>query len=302
MKKISVIITTFNGSKTISKTLDSVINQEGKGIDFEIELIVIDDCSTDETYSILQEFNLILLQNKTNSGGPNKGRNLGLRFATGDFICIIDQDDFWKKNRIKSILPYLDKAPIITCGYEIINVSSNNSIIRLQRDNKEFIYFEKNETFKKRLTKSLDGQNTYLASILFSNKLKHILFEEHFGMVDFDWLLRLFHEQTSIEVCKVLYERHVDGSNLSLNERYRRFDFYYSLLTIESYENSYSKETRIATNKIFGSRARYYYLIGNMKKARYYFVRSQYNLKTLFYYLTTYIGSKIVKKYFNVFG
>jgi glycosyltransferase involved in cell wall biosynthesis len=302
MKKISVILTTYNGEKTIRRTIDSILGQEGIGVEFKIELIVIDDCSNDNTFSILEKYECILIRNDNNSGGPNKGRNKGLQLATGDYICIADQDDIWKKNKIKTMLPYLDSAPIITSGYEVIDVNRNKVTKRNKSTSSEYVFFEKNQTFIKRLTKSLLGQNTYLGSIIYSHKLKDILFEEHFGMVDFDWILRLFHQQTSIEVCQALYERIVDGSNLSLNSTYRKYDFFYSLMTLEQYEELYPSEVLYGYKKINGSRARYYYLIGNMKKARFYFLRSPLNFKTVFYYITSFAGSKLVKKHFNVFG
>ncbi len=304
MKKISVILTSYNGEKTIEKTIQSILGQEGNGVEFSIELIVIDDCSTDDTLSLLIKYekDCILLKNEKNSGGPNKGRNFGLMIATGDYICIADQDDLWKKDKIQSVLPYLDLAPIITSGYEVIDENTKKVITRMRASTSSYILYSQNETFLKKLTKSLDGQNAYMGSFIYSSKLKDIYFEENFGMVDFDWLLRLFHQQTSLEVCKVLYERTLNGANLSLNETYRKFDFYYSLLTLENYETSYPYETTLAYKKVYGSRARYYYLMGNMKKARYYFVRSQKNIKTLLYFITSFYGSQYVKKRFNVFG
>jgi hypothetical protein len=73
-------------------------------------------------------------------------------------------------------------------------------------------------------------------------------------------------------------------------------------LTLEGYDKLYPKETALAYKKIHGSRARYYYLTGNMQKARFYFARSQWNIKTLFYVITSFVGSQFVKKHFNVFG
>lgn len=302
MQKLSVILTTYNGEKIIDKTIRSIIDQEGNGIEFSIELIIIDDCSTDNTYLILQQYDCILKKNDKNSFGPNKGRNIGLSLASGDFICLADQDDLWKKNKIKSVLPYLSLAPIITTGYKVVDLAANKTIIRTQSSSKDYIHYFKNETFLKILRKSLSGQNSYLGSIIYSSEFKHICFEENFGMVDFDWVLRLFYQKSSLEVCLPLYERIVDGANLSLNKTYRKYDFYYSLLTLENYEKLYPKETTIAYKKIHGSRARYYYLIGNMPKARFYFLRSVWNLKTLMYYITSFAGSKFVKKHFNVFG
>src|SRR5690606_14350417 len=99
-------------------------------------------------------------------------------------------------------------------------------------------------------------------------------FEENFGMVDYDWGLRLFHNNDSIEVCESLYFRHVEQKNLSLNETYRIKDFYFSLMFIEQYLHLYPKEVKIAYKRIHGSRARYYYLNNNMKLARFYLLRS----------------------------
>lgn len=302
-KVVSVIITTYNSSKYIQRMINSILNQDGYGLTFDIELIVVDDCSTDNTVELLKEYNLILIQNSKNSGGPNKGRNLGLKRASGDYICIADHDDEWKKDRIISVLPFLEKVPIVSSGYTLIDQQTNTRIERVANFNEEnHLFFDANSTFLKKLQKSLKGQNTYLGSLVYSKDLKNILFEENFGVVDFDWILRLFHKQSSIEVCRSLYNRYVYGNNLSLNEQYRRKDFYFSLFSIEEYQNLYPKETRIAYKKIHGSRARYFYLMNNMKMARCYFLKSQLSLKNIAYYITTYFGSKYVRKKFNIFG
>jgi hypothetical protein len=134
--------------------------------------------------------------------------------------------------------------------------------------------YEENETFLKLLAKSKQGQHPYIGSILYSATLKDVLFEEHFGKVDFDWMLRLFHKRSSAEICMPLYNRHVCTTNLSLDNNYRTADFYYSLMTIEKYEDKYPKEVKTAFKRIHGSRARYYYLTGNMPKARSHFLRA----------------------------
>ena len=94
MKKcVSVIVTTYNSEESIERTLNSILKQEGIGEVFDIELIVVDDHSTDNTPAILKEFDATILTTAHNTGGPNVGRNMGLKRATGDFICIIDHDD-----------------------------------------------------------------------------------------------------------------------------------------------------------------------------------------------------------------
>ncbi len=302
MNKISVILTSFNGEKTIEKTIYSILNQTGINSDFTIELICIDDCSYDKTNEIINKFEVVTLSTTNNSGGPNAGRNIGLKKATGDYICIADQDDIWHKNKIIKLLPHLKHAPIVSSGYKLYDTSQNNEFTRGNKSESGYILYTENKTFIKRLTKSISGQSTYLGSIIFNKSLKNILFEEVYGMVDFDWMVQLFHNQKSIEVCEPLYTRNVDGNNLSLNESYREKDFDFSLNFIKKYISEYPKEVEIANKKIHGSRARYYYLVGNMKKARYYFLKSSLNLKTLAYYLTTFVGSKYVRRKFNVFG
>jgi hypothetical protein len=137
---------------------------------------------------------------------------------------------------------------------------------------------------------------------MFCSSLKHILFEESYGMIDFDWVLKLFNNQKSVEVCDALYLRKVDGSNLSLNQQYRINDYQYSLQSVAKYKSEYNKEVKLAERRINGSMGRYYYLIGNMRLARVYFLKSRIELKTILYLITTFVGSKIVKRYFKIFG
>lgn len=94
MIKVSVIIPVYNVEEYLKECLDSVINQTLK----EIEIICIDDCSTDSSYSILEEYakkdsRIVLIKNKENMGvGYN--RNIGIKEAKGEYIGFIDSDDY----------------------------------------------------------------------------------------------------------------------------------------------------------------------------------------------------------------
>lgn len=300
MKKVSVVLTTYNSRGFVKKTIDSILNQEDQGKNFELELIVVDDCSSDGTADFVLGYNLNLLSTDHNSGGPNKGRNIGLRKATGDYICIVDHDDEWKPERISTLLPFLEQVPIVTSGYTSVNMDSGLKYDVVRREPSGHVFYGRNMTFLQKLQKSGNGQNAYLGSIIFHSSLKNILFEENFGVVDYDWILRLFHEKESIEVCKSLYYRHIRKCNLSLNEDYRRKDYYYSLMFLENYENDYPREVSVARMKINGTRARYYYLMNNMKKARYYFRRARFNLRNIGYYLSSFLGSGLVRNRFKI--
>lgn len=103
MKKplISVIIPVYNGENSIEKCIESVLNQEYSNI----EIIIINDGSTDNTNKIISKYNdrRIKIINQNNSG-VSTSRNNGLEIANGDYITFIDSDDFVDKKFLKSAL------------------------------------------------------------------------------------------------------------------------------------------------------------------------------------------------------
>lgn len=301
MIKISVILTTYNSSSFLHNTLQSILNQDGIGKLFELELIIIDDCSTDNTTEILRSLNLPFISTDTNSGGPNKGRNIGLKTASGDYICFIDHDDIWAKEKIAMQLKATGSATIVTSGFSVHYVHSDK-ICYIGENTGQIKLFKKNSTFKKILRGDKTGQTFYFSTLLIHSSLKTVFFEEEYGMLDYDHALRLFENQVTAEVCACLMKRFVYGSNLSLNENYRKINYDYSMKTISDYKIKYPYLVKKGIKRINGSMARYYYLVGKMKKARFYFRKSSFNLITILYYITSFGFSKIVKKYFRIFG
>lgn len=302
MISISIILTTYNSGCQLLEVINSITNQHGIGIDFSIELIVVDDCSTDNTVEILKNNNIEFFSTNKNSGGPNRGRNIALKKCSGDFICIADHDDIWFPNKILELLKVSDFAPIITSGYTFFNIINNQKTKRVKISSSSYFLYEKNKTFISKLTKKKSGQQTYLGSIMFSSSFKNIFFEEEYGMVDFDWVLRLFHNNSSVEVCKSLYLRKVKSNNLSLDESYRLNDYKCSMKTVSDFSDQYPSQVKISKKRINGSMGRYYYLMGDMKNARKYLMKSTFNLISILYLVTSFVGNKFVRKYFNIFG
>lgn len=299
---VSVILTTYNSEKTLQRTLNSIFSQKGINQDFTIELLVIDDCSTDKTIDILRQNNVLFLSTDKNSGGPNKGRNIGLGKCTGDFISFIDHDDEWLPDKLHFQLKYVEKVKIVTCGYITIDSTTEKERNNFDVSESKFRYFKKNETFLKKISKNNQAQRHYFGSILISKELKNTYFEEKYGMIDFDWLANIFKDNDSIEVNAPLFIRYVDGPNLSLNEKYRINDFNHSVECVMQYQKLHPAEVKNGIKKMHGSLARYYYLTGKMELARALFLKADKNFTTLFYYLTTFYGSNFVKRKFNIFG
>ena len=300
MVKVSVILPTYNSADYLQNTLDSIQGQHGAGTLFELELIVVDDCSVDQTTDILRKNHIQYISNTSNSKGPNKGRNIGLRKATGEYICLIDHDDTWHPEKILLQLQAAKMGPIVTTGYH--NGRTSFGVEAKANDTRDAIYYPTNETFLRKLKKDKHGQPTYMSSILIHSRLKDILFEENFGLVDFDWLLKLFDGNDSVHIPKELVIRNTNGRNLSLDLRYRLIDYHYSLLSLENYQQRFPKEVALAVKRINGTRARYHFLQGEMAEARKYFRKSAMEVKTLAYFLSTYYGSRWVIQRYNVFG
>lgn len=133
----------------------------------------------------------------------------------------------------------------------------------------------------------------YMSSIMVINE-KIPLFEEHFGQLDYDWLLRITKERKCKEIdpCVIRYK---NGMNLSLTSEYRKRDFYYSLMILEN-------RNKKGIKNLYGTRARYFYFINDMKSARRYFLKAKKDWKTILYLITTFWGSNFIRKHFHVFG
>lgn len=301
MKRISVILTTFNSEKYLQRTLDSIFNQNGINYEFEIELLVVDDQSKDNTQKILTANGIDFMSNSINSGGPNKGRNLGLRQASGDFICLMDHDDEWHPNKIRTQLSLTHIAPIITSGHTICDgfTNSKTEIVRSSNPDKLYHFFDINIVFLQKLSRA-SVPTGYIGSIMFASNLKNLEFEEHHGRIDFDWLLKLFHNNTSIEINASLYNRYLSPNNLSVDNEYRAIDFFYSLYAIENYFQRYPKHSKIGANRIIASRARYFYHFNKMRQARFWFFKSAISVKHIFYILTSFYGHSFVRRKFKV--
>lgn len=117
-KKVSIIVPVYNSEKTILRCLDSILNQTYKNI----EIIIIDDGSTDSSYNLiksrLNNDNRIKLIKKENTG-VSDSRNNGLGIITGEYVTFVDSDDWIELNLIKKMVEVLEKenVDIICCNY-----------------------------------------------------------------------------------------------------------------------------------------------------------------------------------------
>ncbi|RDC54753.1 glycosyltransferase family 2 protein [Pedobacter chinensis] len=147
---ISIALCTYNGANYLPQQLDSILNQTYKNI----ELIVVDDGSTDGTKEILEEYanqykEIKLYFNERNIGF-NSNFERAISLCSGKFIAISDQDDIWKKNKLELLHENITDNWLIFSNSSFID--ETGKIINGQILDKNF---------------SLDGKD--FKSLLFSN-------------------------------------------------------------------------------------------------------------------------------------
>lgn len=211
---VSIALCTYNGERFLAEQLDSIINQTYKNI----EIIVVDDCSSDGTLNILQSYserypNFKIHQNDMNLGYI-KNFEKAINLCSGDFIALSDQDDIWLSHKIalqikeigNHILIYHDSIFIDSAGNFISKRISDVRRLYKGEDSRYFLF-----------ENCVSGH-----SILFNRKLISYL-DKFPNNVFHDWWLTYCATNlgsiTFIEECLVKYRQHSNTSTDILRSR-----------------------------------------------------------------------------------
>lgn len=122
MKKISVIVPVYNTDKYLAKCLDSLVNQTLE----DIEILVVNDGSSDNSQQIIEDYSLRFDQLKSfvkENGGLSDARNFGVERAEGEYIAFVDSDDFVDEAMFETmyVLGKKHNAEIVMCDLEKVN-------------------------------------------------------------------------------------------------------------------------------------------------------------------------------------
>lgn len=133
MVDISIIVPIYNASKYLKKCLDSLVNQTKK----ELEFILINDGSTDDSESIIKSYNDNRIKYfKRSNHGIGKTRNFGINKSTGKYIMFLDSDDYLEENACELLYEKIekDKLDLVVCDfYNVIKetkVCEKNAIFK----------------------------------------------------------------------------------------------------------------------------------------------------------------------------
>ena len=108
---ISVIIPTRNRAALLARALDSVFSQYGLGEQFDLQVIVVDDGSTDSTATVVGKYAQVRCLRFSTNRGVAAARNAGIEASRGAFICFLDDDDVWLPRRLTLQLPAFRRHP-----------------------------------------------------------------------------------------------------------------------------------------------------------------------------------------------
>ncbi|MBR6965248.1 glycosyltransferase [Candidatus Saccharibacteria bacterium] len=161
--KVSVLVAAYNVSEYLEKCLESIAQQTYK----ELEIIIVDDGSTDDTNQICQQFaksdsRIKLIQQK--NAGLSAVRNAGLKVATGDFVMFVDGDDFIDKRMVEELVK--QNADIVVCGYKTVpkgdikaptnkKLSGQDAAIELLTEQENYMVVSWNKLYRRELFKDI---------------------------------------------------------------------------------------------------------------------------------------------------
>jgi len=124
MNKVSVIMPSYNNEDFIRQAINSVINQSYTNW----ELIIVDDCSTDNTYNYARiasesDDRISVYQLDVNSGSPSAPRNLAINKSIGDYLAFLDSDDIWLEEKLEIQIKYMisESIDFSYSGFDVIN-------------------------------------------------------------------------------------------------------------------------------------------------------------------------------------
>ncbi|HPI71773.1 MAG TPA: glycosyltransferase family 2 protein [bacterium] len=109
---VSVVIPTFNRADLLPAAIDSVLGQTYE----RLEILVVDDGSTDHTMEVLRPYADRIRVIAGEHRGPSAARNLGMRAATGEYLCFLDSDDVYYPYKVQAQVEQMSAHSINSAG------------------------------------------------------------------------------------------------------------------------------------------------------------------------------------------
>jgi len=289
MPKVSIIIPTYNREKFIIETIQSVLNQTVK----DLEIIIVDDGSTDNTKDIVKKLiekdNRIKYFYQENCGRPAVPRNFGFKNSIGEYVAFLDSDDIWFPEKVEEQIKLFEKDKngklgFVDCGHIIID--ENGTEMKKHYNFHSYRGYIFQEFLRDNLILT-PGSILIKRSVL--NKLG--LFDERFKFMD-DWDMWLkiskYYNFDSVDENLFKYRVHKNSVTVGLPRKNKQQEVLY---IFEKNESDYYKyfPKKIKEAYIF------YCWSGDIKKGRKLISMAihlnPYNYKNYFHYIISLFGN-----------
>lgn len=251
--KISIIVPIYNVEEYIEKCIDSLINQTYKNI----EIVLVDDGSTDKSYDICKRYSekdsRIKLIHKKN-GGLSDARNVGIDNATGEYITFVDSDDWLSYNYCEIMIKEINETKADIVMSNLVYVYSNDYTFEVEEkfDKKSYTNIEALEAFE-------DTINVVAVSKLYKRELFDNL-RYRVGKIHEDEFMfhRIFYEASKISWLDVELYAYRQRENSITTSKYslKKLD---AIEALEDRMNFYEKNS--LHNLKEKTRALYMYLL-----------------------------------------
>jgi glycosyltransferase involved in cell wall biosynthesis len=207
---ISVIVPAYNAEKYIQTTLESVLNQSYKNI----EVIVIDDGSSDDTQAILADYGNRIKTIKTENMGVSHARNTGIEASKGTWIAFLDSDDIWHPTKLYEQFSSLENCKWSHCDSVYIGENQSGEVKR-----SDYSHIPRNEVFDELIVENFITTSSVLIEKALLNKFGK--FDENLHCLE-DWKLWVeIAQENPLAYCdKALLEYRVYSGSTSRKARY----------------------------------------------------------------------------------
>lgn len=212
---ISVIIPVYNSEKYLSEAIESVLSQT----DCNLDVIVVDDGSTDNTAKVVDSFGSQVRYNYRMNGGPAAARNHGVALARGDFFAFLDADDLWTADKITRQWMAFEADPELEMAFGHV---------------RQFYSPDLSEEEKVKINIPVEIIPGHLPSTMLIKKKSFFrvgIFREELKIGDFiDWYARAVDlNLKSIMLRDVVLVRRIHSTNMGITHRNQRSGYVHAL-------------------------------------------------------------------------
>lgn len=230
---VSIILPIYHGEKYVKKAINSIKNQSYHNF----ELIIVDDCSIDASISIVKEtlsnvdFPWRIIKNKVNKGIAFS-YNEALSIAKGDYVSLLDEDDYYDPDKLLRQTCFLDDNPnYVAVGGKVIVVDENENIISTNR----YACLDKNMIKATLLFENCfcNGEVMFRKSVIDAEEIRYK--EYGFGLDDMGFWMKLSKKGDIYYLKDHLYYHRIHGDNYTSfcrkQEKENRKDTYKRIMT-----------------------------------------------------------------------